>query len=475
MFDSWTVVILSTLTKLLTINSKLYFSTDFEVHRNWLAITQSVPFKEWYIESRNQWTLDYPPFFAYFEYILGLIARYVDPRITDINAIDYAEWSVILFQRLSVILMSDLVLAFAVIRLLPEKTRAAGLALAMFSSSLFLVDHIHFQYNGVLLGLLLLSIGFVEKGKFYHGAALYMLLIFFKHIYLSAAPVYLVYFLRQFVGNNFGRLLALAGIVCGITVLAIGPVLVSGQMHAMMNRLFPFGRGLVHSYWAPNFWALYVTTDRFLASLIGKTSVGSSPTAGLVGDITIQVLPFISPLTCTILSFSAYIPLLVLVWRNPQRLPFSVLVALGNAIVFWFGWHVHEKALMMVSIPLIMSTLTGSRIDRQTVWRIAALTCASLLPLLPRSEETVLKWAIAVGGCVLDSLVLEVPLSARWMVYVFGGEVYRVFCHERIFGPDRMQFLPLLLTSVLNAFAFFWSIINLVRVSLGSKEGNKLL
>ena len=51
-----------------------------------------------YTEATSPWTLDYPPFFAWFEYLLSLGARHVDPAMLQIQNLDYASWRTVLFQ-----------------------------------------------------------------------------------------------------------------------------------------------------------------------------------------------------------------------------------------------------------------------------------------------------------------------------------------------------------------------------------------
>jgi len=97
--------------KLLFANA--YHSTDFEVHRNWMAITYSQPLSSWYFEKTSEWTLDYPPFFAYFEYLLALPASLIDSGMVKVENLDYASPSCVLYQRVTVVI-SDLLFLFAV-------------------------------------------------------------------------------------------------------------------------------------------------------------------------------------------------------------------------------------------------------------------------------------------------------------------------------------------------------------------------
>lgn len=59
--------------------------------------------------------LDYPPFFAYFEKLLSIPAFFIDPKIVDVNNLNYDLWSVIAYQRATVII-TELVLGIVLLQ-----------------------------------------------------------------------------------------------------------------------------------------------------------------------------------------------------------------------------------------------------------------------------------------------------------------------------------------------------------------------
>lgn len=66
-------------------------------------------------QTGSEWTLDYPPFFAYFERFLASFAYLVDPKIVQLDNLEYGAWTAVAFQRTSVI-VSELVLAGALLK-----------------------------------------------------------------------------------------------------------------------------------------------------------------------------------------------------------------------------------------------------------------------------------------------------------------------------------------------------------------------
>lgn len=157
----------------------------------------------------------------------------------------------------------------------PQASKSGSHAVAisiLLSPALLVIDHVHFQYNGFLYGILILSLVLTRQEETrLLGGFLFAALLCLKHIYLYLAPAYFVYLLREYCLSQksilricFGNCLRLALGLAGIFGAAFGPFLLWGQLDQLLARLFPFSRGLCHAYWAPNVWAMYSFSDRVL-------------------------------------------------------------------------------------------------------------------------------------------------------------------------------------------------------------------
>ncbi|KAH9813337.1 family 57 glycosyltransferase [Melampsora americana] len=499
----WDVLILSTCIKLLLFPA--YRSTDFEVHRNWLAITHSLPLSRWYYDTTSEWTLDYPPFFAYFERLLSSFAAWVDPKIVQLSNLGYASSSCVAFQRGSVII-TELVLGAVLLKLARNPTEGQTSASAFaVSTSLFLhpglliVDHIHFQYNGFLLGILMWSIWAIRDRHFKTSALLFSICLNFKHIFVYLAPPYLVYLLRAYCFpyprdgsaslSNFhlSRLIQLGLIVVGTCVISFGPFfLVSGTpgITQIFSRLFPFQRGLNHAYWAGNIWAVYSAVDRVLLKYmlfrggdVNQDAINSS-SRGLIGDTSFAVLPEISPTTCFGLTIALITLFMTRLWQDPTYPRFLKSLVLSAFTSFLLGWHVHEKAALLFLIP--MTLLAGEDYQHFRTWMIASSAgIFGLFPLLIKSSETPIKIIYTSIWCsivftVLKKNLFRPSLSTASLLlimientYICGFvlvQAYVSIFHQFLFGKGHgssMDFLPLMITSIYCGIGIIWAYVRM--------------
>ncbi|GAA5846695.1 hypothetical protein JCM3766R1_002883 [Sporobolomyces carnicolor] len=519
------VVLISTAIKLSLFSA--YRSTDFEVHRNWLAVTHSLPLTKWYHDTTSEWTLDYPPFFAYFERVLAKVAYAVDPEIVRLDNLGYSGHACVWFQR-STVVLSELVLVHAVYKWARlETTRRGGIdettAFAIASSlvlhpGLLIVDHMHFQYNGFLLGILLTSIVFAQENRLYSCAATFAALLHFKHIFVYLAPPFAIFLFRRHCfpstttkgrgGFKLDRLVELGLVVVAVSVVSFGPFLIAAsssssggggalsELRQIVARLFPFQRGLNHAYWAANVWALVSATDRVLVKYLVSRGVAIDPTAlasssrGLIGQTSFGVLPDVSPLT-TFVATIAFVSLyLAKLWRTPTHSNFVECVVLSAMTSFLWGWHVHEKAVLLFLVPL--SLLATKDDNHFRAYRIATVAGVySLFPLLINAAETPIKiifstvWFALVFPQLrrvvyrpLPTNVFQVLIDKCETFYLVGFvfvQLYTSILHPLYFSNNNdnnrgggeggdgssWEFLPLMLTSVYCAVGIVTSWIRL--------------
>lgn len=333
----------------------------------------------------------------------------------------------------------------------------------------------------------------VCQGRHLEAGFWFAVLLNFKHIYLYIAPAYFVYLLRchcfnstpegriKWTSFSVRRLFSLGFVVVFVFLVSFGPFIRAGQLQQVLSRLFPFKRGLCHAYWAPNFWALYNAADK-AATIAGVKLKLLSPevvpqaamTGGMVQEYSHTVLPSVSPLITLIATLTAMLPALGNLWLNPRGPGGFVRgVVLCAFASFMFGWHVHEKAVLLIILPMTLLVF-GKQRDAQIFLMMSTIGHFSLFPLIFTPFENFTKVLLLAMSTIYAFLslgnihnsqsrgYLQLPLlTALESVYLFGIvplEVYNSFLHPYLGLTERLPFLPLLLTSVYCAVgvAYCW-------------------
>lgn len=325
--------------------------------------------------------------------------------------LNYKSQLTILFQRLSVVVV-DALLAVASYNLASlfssTFSRKVGYFLTAFVSlPLLLVDHIHFQYNGLLFGILLLTVYFSEKKQSLLITLSFSSLVLMKHLFVPFAPIFGIVILSLLFSKGITLKSTLLLFLCclvAVTMLtfAFGPFLYTGglvQLQQIFLRLFPFGRGLIHAYWAANFWGFYCFLDKiclFIVRRLFKLSVSLdldkfNSSSGIVGTYALAFLPQIEAGTCLVIVilFSCF-PAILILWRNPSKKHLLRALVFSSLSSFMFGYHVHEKAIM---IPIILQGFLCQQTELDA-WMFIILTSTgivSLFPLIPGEQEWMIK------------------------------------------------------------------------------------
>ena len=160
---------------------------------------------------------------------------------------------------------------------------------------------------------------------------------------------------------------------------------------------------------------------------------------------------------------------LVKLFLQPSWDMFIGAVTLCGYASFLFGWHVHEKAILLVIIPFSFLALQ----DRRHLGAFRPLAVAghvSLFPLLFTAAEFPIKTTYTILWLVMFLSVFDrlAPVSTRprlflldrfSMLYITASIPLVIYCsliHRLAFGTTY-EFLPLMFTSSYSAIGVMGS------------------
>ncbi|XP_004299982.1 PREDICTED: probable dolichyl pyrophosphate Man9GlcNAc2 alpha-1,3-glucosyltransferase [Fragaria vesca subsp. vesca] len=351
---------------------------DFEAQRHWMEITLNLPVKEWYrnttLNDLSYWGLDYPPLTAYQSYVHGLFVRFFSPESVALTTSrGHESYLGKLLMRWTVLSSDALVFFPAVFYFIVvyysgrKQSGSMGgiawhIAIILLNPCLILIDHGHFQYNCISLGLTVGAISAILSDKDLLACVLYSLALNHKQMSAYFAPAFFSHLLGKCIRRRYPLLEVFKlGLVVSVTFLVVWwPYVHSMEaFFGVLSRLAPFERGIYEDYVA-NFWC---TTS----VLVKWKRLFSTP--------QLKVLS----LGATI---STFLPSMIKQIWDPSKKGF-LYGLLNSALSFYlFSFQVHEKSILL---PLLPASLLASEEPFLYTW-MTLYALFSMFPLLHRDK-----------------------------------------------------------------------------------------
>lgn len=373
---------------------------DFECQRHWMEITVNLPPRSWYVHGPDNdlqyWGIDYPPLSAHHSYLLGKLARAAGhPALVELySSRGHESPATRAFMRNVVLLCDALIFFTAAASFVHAVNRHRGGVAAQASQLLqillvpvlVLVDHGHFQFNCVSLGLTMWAAHLALSGRPLACCVCFSLALNFKQMTLYLAPAFFCYLLAGCLHSTptilgrLGQIARLGVAVVGTFILCWYPFLTStADALAVVRRVFPVERHLYEDKVA-NLWC----------------TLSLLPMLKLKAAWPIAALLRLSLAT----TLAALLPPCVLLVRRPSRLGFLLCATACGLAFFLCSYQVHEKHILL---PLLPASMLAHRQPALFGW-LATASCFSLYPLLKRDGQAVQYAVLQVGYLALCKL-----------------------------------------------------------------------
>ncbi|OQV11391.1 Dolichyl pyrophosphate Man9GlcNAc2 alpha-1,3-glucosyltransferase [Hypsibius exemplaris] len=373
---------------------------DFEAQRHWMEVTYNLPVSEWYHNtSRNNltyWGLDYPPLTAYHSWICGFTASLLNSSwiaLPESQGIETPEHK--LFMRVTAIIADILIYIPAICALVYQRRTFYGgfpyiikicqeIAVALLAPAQILIDHGHFQYNCVSLGLIAWAVFAINRRQDVLSAVLFSLALNYKHMSLYLALPFFFYLLGRCreagLKDGLKKLTAIGAAVVATFALCWLPFIWDRKdASQVLLRLFPFSRGIFEDKVA-NVWCalnVVVKLQRWNVGLLATVSGVLTLTGSLISGFDLL--------------------------RNPNDQKFKYALVNGGLVFFLLSFQVHEKGILLAALP---ATLLLTDEPKACTWFLTACTF-SMFPLLLKDGLAIPTFALVAFFLTLSYAFLD--------------------------------------------------------------------